>query len=388
MSDQPVFLYVCAGAALHRYGVDPARLTLTWQASTQMPEAVQYVWRHPSLPLLYVAYSNRNTVKGGQNHGVAVYAMHCGTGDLAPLAPAVQLANRPVHVSLDPAGRFLLAACNMPSEVMVYRLAADGRVGELVQQSAALDTGIFAHQVLAAPSGRFAVLPTRGNDATEQAAEEPGALKVFHFHDGQLSNAASFASNDGFGPRHAEFHPSLPVIYVVTERGNQLLTYAVTADGISAAPLASSDTVRKPGGRQPVQFAGALRVHPNGRSLYVLNRSDATAEFAGRHVHSEGENTVAVFAIDPASGIPSLIQTAETGTFHCRTMSIHPDGGMLVTLAVAPLAVRDGDQVRDVPAGLSVFGVAGDGRLSLARTYDIDAAGAALMWCGMIATSL
>ena len=84
-----------------------------------------------------------------------------------------------------------------------------------------------------------------------------------------------------------------------------------------------------------MQFAGALRVHPNGRSLYVLNRSDATVEFAGRHVHSEGENTVAVFAIDPASGIPSLIQTAETGTFHCRTMSIHPNGGMLVTLAVA-----------------------------------------------------
>ena len=226
--------------------------------------------------------------------------MHCGTGDLAPLAPAVQLANRPVHVSLDPAGRFLLAACNMPSEVMVYRLAADGRVAEMVEQTAALDTGIFAHQVLAAPSGRFAVLPTRGNDATEQAAEEPGALKIFHFHDGQLSNAASIASNDGygFGPRHAEFHPSLPVIYVVTERGNQLLTYAVTADGISAAPLASSDTVRKPGGRQPVQFAGALRVHPNGRSLYVLNRSDATVEFAGRHVHSEGENTVAVFAIE------------------------------------------------------------------------------------------
>ena len=164
-----------------------------------------------------------------------------------------------------------------------------------------------------------------------------------------------------------------------------MLTYAVTDDGIGATPLGASDTVRKPGGRQPVQFAGALRVHPSGRWLYVLNRSDATVPYAGRQVHDEGENTVAVFSIDPASGVPRLIQSAETGAFHCRTMSIHPGGGVLVTLAAAPLAVREGDRVRDVPAGLSVFGIDGDGRLNLARFYGIEAAGAALAWCGMVA---
>ena len=37
MSDQPVFLYVCAGAALHRYGVDPARLTLTGKPARKCP---------------------------------------------------------------------------------------------------------------------------------------------------------------------------------------------------------------------------------------------------------------------------------------------------------------------------------------------------------------
>ena len=209
MRDQPVFLYVSAGAALHRYSVDPAGLALAWEASTQIPEAVQYVWRHPHLPLLYVAYSNRNTVKGGQNHGVVVYAMDAGSGELSQLAPAVQFSNRPVHISLDPAGRLLLVACNIPSELMVYRLAADGRVGELVPQPEALDTGTFAHQMVVSPSGRFVVAPTRGNDATEQAAEDPGAIKLFQLRDGQLSNAASIASNGGygFGPRHAEFHP-------------------------------------------------------------------------------------------------------------------------------------------------------------------------------------
>jgi hypothetical protein len=61
---------------------------------------------------------------------------------------------------------------------------------------------------------------------------------------------------------------------------------------------------------------------------------------------------------------------------------------MLVTAAVAPLMVRDGDQVRTVPAGLSVFGVGEDGKLAFARKYDIEVRGELMFWCGMITRRL
>ncbi|MCP3464070.1 MULTISPECIES: beta-propeller fold lactonase family protein [unclassified Bradyrhizobium] len=95
-----------------------------------------------------------------------------------------------------------------------------------------------------------------------------------------------------------------------------------------------------------MQFVGPIHVHPNGRFVYLANRSDGTVEFAGRKVHGDGENSVAVFSIDPASGEPTLIQTIDTQTFHCRTFSIHPSGRMLVTAAVVPLDVRQGDNVQ------------------------------------------
>ena len=40
--------------------------------------------------------------------------------------------------------------------------------------------------------------------------------------------------------------------------------------------------------------------------------------------------------------------------------------------------------MRDVPAGLSVFGIGDDGRLTFARKYDVDVTGGPLFWCGMV----
>jgi len=48
------------------------------------------------------------------------------------------------------------------------------------------------------------------------------------------------------------------------------------------------------------------------------------------------------------------------------------------------LDVRDGDNVRTVPAGLSVFRMGADGTLTLARIYDIDVGDKSMWWLGMV----
>ena len=162
------------------------------------------------------------------------------------------------------------------------------------------------------------------------------------------------------------------------------MTYGLQDDGISPSPLFTQATVSQPELRAPAQYLGPIHVHPNGRFVYVVNRSDGTVDFAGRKVHGAGENTIAVFSVDEGSGEPTLVQTIGIEAYHARTFSIHPNGTMLVTGAVAPLAERSGDQVRDVPAGLSVFGIGDDGRLSFARKYDVDVSAGPLFWCGMV----
>ena len=46
--------------------------------------------------------------------------------------------------------------------------------------------------------------------------------------------------------------------------------------------------------------------------------------------------------------------------------------------------MRDGDAVRTVAAGLSVFRMNEDGTLTFARTYDIDVGGTTMWWMGMV----
>ena len=376
--------YASVGADLGSYTVDDQALTLTRDSVTRMPDAVQYVWVHPTSPVMYVAYSNRSTANN--NHGVAVYRIDRGNGRLTELAEPITFDNRPIHICVDPAGQHLLVAYNQPSDLTVHTLNADGSIGDTVVQREPVDAGLYAHQVRVAPSGTFVVLSTRGSDATATAPEDPGALKVFRFSDGQLSNEKSVANGTGigFGPRHVDFHATEPWMYVSMERNNEVLTYEVQGDGISPSPLYTEATVSRPEYRAPTQYLGPIHVHPSGRYLYLVNRSDGTVNFAGTKVHGDGENSVAVFSIDSAGGEPMLIQTIGTEAFHARTFSIHPSGKMLVTAAVAPLSERAGDQVREVPAGLSVFSVGDDGRLAFARKYDVDVAGGPLFWCGMV----
>lgn len=379
-------LYVAVGADLHAYSVDDNLFTLTHEGATKIPEAVQYIWFHPNKPLLYASFSNRYTSKSDDRHGVSVFAVDRQTGRLTAFGEPLTLRTRPVNITVDPAGDYLLVAYNQPSGLSVHRLGPDGAIGPEVQQSTPIEAGTYAHQVRVSPAGDLVVLSTRGNDATAKTPEDPGAFKVFHFKNGELTHETSVANGNGlgFGPRHVDFHPTKPWMLASMERNNELLVYSVDANGITPSPLFTKPTVERPDRKLPVQFVGPIHLHPNGRTVYLANRSDGTIEFAGKKVHGDGENTVAVFSLDATTGEPSLIQRIDTETFHVRTFTIHPSGKMLVTASVAPLDVRDGEQIRTVPAGLSVFAVAADGRLRFVRKYDVETGTDWMFWCGMV----
>ena len=84
-----------------------------------------------------------------------------------------------------------------------------------------------------------------------------------------LTNLASIAPGDGlgFGPRHLDFHPTQPWVYVSIERQNKLYVYKLDADGtLGRDPL----FVKEHAGRSRAtssrrRGAAPIHVHPNGR---------------------------------------------------------------------------------------------------------------------------
>ncbi len=379
--------YASVGPELSLYDIDFADAALHKRSTVTLPANVQYAWLHPSRRYLYVVSSNGGP-SGliGDTHRANAFTVDPATGALQPHGEPVSLLSRPIHTSVDRSGAFLLTAYNIPSQITVHCLKPDGGIGELVHQPAVLDTGIYAHQILTTPSNQTAILVTRGNNAAPGKPEDPGALKLYGFQDGVFTNMASIApgTGHGFGPRHLDFHPAKPWVYVSIERQNRLDVYPLQPDGgLGRDPLFTSDTIADKSNLKPAQQCGPIHVHPNGRFVYVTNRCQGEVEAGGQTVFNDGQNNIAVFAIDQQSGEPTLIQTAEGHGIHLRTFGIDPQGRLLIAASIRPILVRDGDAIRTLTAGIMVYRIGGDGKLTFVRKYDVDTAKGQQFWSGM-----
>jgi hypothetical protein len=107
-------------------------------------------------------------------------------------------------------------------------------------------------------------------------------------------------------------------------------------------------------------------------------------DFEGKKVFAGGENNMAVFEVDQQSGEPVLIQNIDGHGIQLRTFAIDPSGRLLVAASIMPLPVRQGTGVGTLPAGLTVYRIGSDGRLSFARKYDVDTGNATQFWSGMV----
>ena len=382
-------LYAAVGPILTRYTVDVEQALLAACESVTLPANIHYVVPHAARHTLYVATSDSSSGSGtfvGKLHHLSAFRIDPASGALTPHGAPALLPSRPIHITCDAASKHVLVAFNRPSQLLVFSLNADGSIAGEVAQKESVDAGIFAHQIRITPDDKLAILVTRGNDAAKDKPEDPGSLRVFHYNNGQLSQEVSIAPNKGygFGPRHLDFHPDKPWVYVALERQNQLAVYKRDGDAIQSAAAYTVGTLARPDQVRARQMVGTVHQHPNGRYVYVANRHDATVEFAGRQVNGGGENSLVCFAIDQTSGEPKLIGHADTHGIHCRNFNIDPSGRLLVASHITGGRVRDGDTVRDVPACLSLFRIGSDGTLSFVRKYDIEIGDKHMFWMGIV----
>jgi 6-phosphogluconolactonase len=383
-------LYASVGNELTHYDIDVAGAVLTRRASARLPANVQYAWPHATKPFLYVATSDSASGMGpaGTNHQVSALRIDPDSGAPSLHGAPIPLPTRPIHMATDIPSEHVLVAFNNPSAIRVYRINADGTPGAEVAQPTAIDPGIFAHQVRATLDNRQVILITRGHDPAGPKPEEPGALMLWDFKDGVLSNQQTVAPDSGlgpgylFGPRHLDFHPTRPWVYVSLERENRLDLFTLAGGRLSDRAAFRKNNLSQlgvPGARQAV---GTVHVHPNGRHVYVANRASTAVDEGGRKVFAGGENTLAAYEIDQRTGEPRAIQHVDTRGIHCRTFHIDPSGKLLVAAHIQGITLRDGSEV---PCCLSLFRIGDDGRLDFVRKYDVDVSGGRTMWwMGMV----
>ena len=383
MSNPKTAYYASVGPLLKLYEIDIDAAQLRERGAVTLPANIQYAWPHPSRRYLYVVSSNGGPGRPGDKHFANAFAIDPATGHLHPHGEPAALPSRPIHASLDRSGGYLLTAYNDPSSLSVHRIGSDGAIGAPVAQSPDLDTGIYAHQILATPSNRYVTMVTRGNNSTATKLEDPGAIKTFTFEHGKLRNLTSIAPGQGlgFGPRHLDFHPTKPWAFVSIERQNKLYVYELSeATGLSREPIFVKETLSNP--KTPAsQGAGAIHVDAEGRFVYLTNRTFPARE-GGREASVGGEDNLVVYAIDQNNGEPKPLQHIDGRGVQLRTFGIDGSGRLLVVASIMPMLPSDGTTV---PAGMSVFRIAADGTLAFARKYDVEVGDARQFWSGMVA---
>jgi 6-phosphogluconolactonase len=392
-----VSAYVAVGPELINFDVDADAGRVSRRDSITLPWRVQYAWPHATLPVLYVACANREP--GGGDRPFFLCALRFDeSGDLSMHGTPAQLESRPIHVTTDVPSRHVLTGYGSYPGLSIHEILEDGSVGAPVPLPEPFDSGAPpTHQVRVTPSNARAIICARGS-RYGHPNYVPGGLKVLRYDDGKVGNLYTIDLDGrdglaGFNPRQLDFHPTLPILYLSLEAQNQLAVFRFDGEEIDPEPLAIRDLLECQDDMKPRQDGGAVQVHPNGKFVYVANRNDGLRDGPlgpswltpdPVPVFPGGENSIAVFSVDPDSGIPTRIQVADSHGLHPRTIGLDPSGRVLIAGNVSPTVLRDGDTLRKVPAGLALYRVEDGGTLAFAGTEDIDVGREMIWWTGVV----
>ncbi|HRX58857.1 MAG TPA: lactonase family protein [Eubacteriales bacterium] len=203
---------------------------------------------------------------------VSAYRIDPETGGLTLISRRMTGGADTCYLAVSPNGRYLSVANYSGGSFALFPILPDGSLatpscfvqhyghGALPDRQA----GPHVHQITADPSGNRFLVADLGTD------------KIFVYgidwETGCISpNAApAIPLAPGEGPRQFVFDHSGQFLYLVTEMGNTVCTFAYNSETGTARLLQRISTL--PDGFTGGSIAACIKLHPNGKLLYTSNR--------------------------------------------------------------------------------------------------------------------
>jgi 6-phosphogluconolactonase len=300
------------GIYAYRYDAATQEITsLGLAAETTNPS---WVALHPNGRFLYAVNEVKN-FKAPNSGGVSAFSIDRATGKLTFLNEVSSRGADPCYITVSQTGKHVLVANYTGGSIAVFRVLADGKLGEastFIQHTGhslnpKRQEAAHAHSIDLSPDERFAFVDDLGLDQllVYKFDKSKGTLKP---------NSRPFATLDaGAGPRHFALHPSGSFAYVISEMASTVTAFSID---LKAGTLNRLQTISA----LPEDFKGEnddaeIAVQPSGKFLYASNR---------------GHDSITVFAIDPAKGTLTLVEHAPTQGKTPRSFEIDPTGTLLL----------------------------------------------------------
>lgn len=314
MASQLVYIgtYTRPGGAegIYLYRQDPETGTLT-RLSVTPDVNPSFLALDPTKRFLF-AVDETKEYQGEESGSASSYRIDPTTGALTFLSRQATHGGDPCHLCTDPTGRWLIVANHEHGNVAVLPIDADGNLqptSDLRQHEGSgpgpTQRGPHAHFVTLDPTKRLVLVNDKGIDK----------VMIYRLIDGKLvPHDPPFARlHPGAAPRHLAFHPNGRFAYVNGEADLTVTAFAYDAERGALTELHYLSTLPEGASRERGSTAQIL-VDPSGRFLYVSNR---------------GHDSLALFAIDPATGRLTAIGHQPTGGRTPRNFAIDPTGTYL-----------------------------------------------------------
>jgi 6-phosphogluconolactonase len=250
--------------------------------------------------------------EGQPGGAVSAFAIDPRTSALTPINHQHTHGAHPCYVSVDHSGRCLLVANYSGGSVSVLPIGANGTLEPataVVQHHgpATHHDGPHPHTAVSTPDGAYVLVPDCGLDriAIYRLDTARGTLAE---HD-----VPWVKLRPGAGPRHLAFHPGGDYVYCINERDSTLTAFAYEPDQSVLRELQTVSTL--PDGFAAQNSCADIHIDASGRYLYGSNR---------------GHDSIAIFAVDGATGTLRSLGHVSTAGRTPRNFGIDPTGTFLL----------------------------------------------------------
>jgi 6-phosphogluconolactonase len=306
------------GIYAFEFDADTGKLTPKGVAA-ETPDP-SWVAVHPSGKFLYAAN------EAGKASTVSAFAIDAKSGKLTQLNQMPALGEDPCYLSFDRTGKYVFVANYTSGNVVVFPVGADGQPG--VATANVHDEGKLgpnkerqeaphAHWIEPFIEDRSVYVADLGLDRVMRYGFDTtnGTLSTGPVQSNWSHSVLDLSANlaRGTGPRHAAFSPK-GVMYVLGELQSTVTAFHMIGTD-DFVPTSFQRISALPKGFSGRNDAAEIALHPNGKFLYTSNR---------------GEDTIAVFSIDPQKGTLTHIENVSTQGKEPRHFAIDPTGRYLL----------------------------------------------------------
>jgi 6-phosphogluconolactonase len=297
---------------IYAFEFDAATGKLTAKGVAAENPDPSWVIVHPSGKFLYAANET------GKASTVSAFALDPKTAKLTPLNQMAPQGEDPCYLSFDKTGKYVFAANYSSGTVTAFPILPDGKLGNPTatpKNQGALGPNKERQE---APHAHW-IEPSSDNQFVYVADLGLDRILIYKFDaavgtlaQGMPSDKFSATPAPGTGPRHAAFAPNGKFMYVLGEMSSAVTVFANDGNNTYRSIQQISAL---PEGFKGRNDAAEIAVHPSGKFLYTANR---------------GEDTIAVFSIDPTKGTLAHIENVPTQGKEPRNFAIDPTGRYLL----------------------------------------------------------